>query len=156
MTIEELGASIYCCLSKENTGKKEDNESTNNDINAQKKMKKIFDDILKKVNYIADILEECKIFNEEGKKRYIDSFNDNYMMPMYKWISGVEFNKLIREYITLYEGNLIRIIRRIEEFTKNFEASVEHVGDNNLKQKLEEMQVKIKRGLPFASSLYLE
>ena len=78
------------------------------------------------------------------------------MMPMYKWISGVEFNKLIREYITLYEGNLIRIIRRIEEFTKNFEASVEHVGDNNLKQKLEEMQVKIKRGLPFASSLYLE
>lgn len=156
MTIEELGASIYCCLSKENTGKKEDNDSTNNDINAQKKMKKIFADILKKVNYIADILEECKIFNEEGKKRYIDSFNDNYMMPMYKWISGVEFNKLIREYYTLYEGNLIRIIRRVEEFTKNFETSVEHVGDNNLKKKLEEMQEKIKRGLPFASSLYLE
>jgi len=156
MTIEELGASIYCCLSKENTGKKEDNDSTNNDINAQKKMKKIFEDILKKVNYIADILEECKIFNEEGKKRYIDSFNDNYMMPMYKWISGVEFNKLIREYYTLYEGNLIRIIRRVEEFTKNFETSVEHVGDNNLKKKLEEMQEKIKRGLPFASSLYLE
>ena len=58
------------------------------------------------------------------------------MMPMYKWISGVEFNKLIREYYTLYEGNLIRIIRRVEEFTKNFETSVEHVGDNNLKKKI--------------------
>ena len=156
MTLEEIGASIYCCLSKENAGKKEDNESMNNDINAQKKMRKIFDDILKKVNYIADIMEECKIFNPDGKKRYIDCFNDSYMMPMYKWICGDEFGKLIKEYYTLYEGNLIRIIRRVEEFTKNFETSVEHVGDYNLKKKLEEMQQKIKRGLPFASSLYLE
>jgi len=33
---------------------------------------------------------------------------------------------------------------------------VEHIGDYNLKKKLEEMQVKIKRDLPFAASLYLE
>ena len=156
MTAEEIGASIYCCLTKENTGKKEDIESTNSDKIAQKKMKKIFEEIMKKVNYIADILEECKIFGEEGKKRYIESFNDNYMMPMYKWISGYKFHKLIGEYYTLYEGNLIRVIRRVEEFSKSFETSVEHIGDYNLKKKLEEMQPKIKRDLPFASSLYLE
>ena len=156
MTVEEIGAGIYCCLSKENTGKKEDMESTNNDINAAKKMKKIFDEVLKKVNYIADILEECKIFGEDGKRRYIESFNDNYMLPMYKWISGYKFNKLIAEYYTLYEGNLIRVIRRVEEFVKSFETSVEHIGDYNLKKKLEEVHDKIKRDLPFASSLYLE
>ena len=157
MTIEEIGACIYCCLSKENTGKKEDIESTNSDINAQKRMKKIYDDILKKVNYIADILEECKIFGgEDEKKRYIESFNDNYMMPMYKWISGYKFDKLIAEYYTLYEGSLIRVIRRVEEFSKSFVTSVEHLGDYNLKKKLEEMEEKIKRDLPFASSLYLE
>ena len=156
MTIEEIGSSIYCCLSKENTGKKEDMESTNNDINAQKKIKKIYEEILKKVNYIADILEECKIFDDDGKKRYIESFNDNYMMPMYKWISGYKFDKLIEEYYTLYEGSLIRVIRRVEEFSKSFETSVEHIGDYNLKKKLEEMEQKIKRDLPFASSLYLE
>ena len=37
MTVEEIGASIYCCLTKENTGKKEDIESTNSDKIAQKK-----------------------------------------------------------------------------------------------------------------------
>ena len=156
MTLEEIGASIYCCLSKENTGKKEDMESMNNDFNAQKKIKKIYEDIIKKVNYIADILEECKIFDADGKKRYIEGFNDNYMMPMYKWISGYKFNKLIAEYYTLYEGNLIRVIRRVEEFVKSFETSVEHIGDYNLKKKLGEMHDKIKRDLPFASSLYLE
>ena len=157
MTIEEIGASIYCCLSKENTGKKEDIDSTNTDINAQKKMKKIYNDILSKVNYIADILEECKIFlGDDEKRRYIESFNDNYMMPMYKWISGYKFDKLIAEYYTLYEGSLIRVIRRVEEFSKSFETSVEYIGDYNLKKKLEEMEEKIKRDLPFASSLYLE
>jgi superfamily II RNA helicase len=156
MTVEEIGATIYCCLSKENTGKKEDMESTNIDLNLQKNMESIFKNILQKVNYIADILEECKIYNAEGKKRYIESFNDNYMVPMYKWISGYKFDKLIAEYYTLYEGNLIRVIRRVEEFSKNFESSVEHIGDYNLKKKLEEMQVKIKRDLPFAASLYLE
>ena len=119
-------------------------------------MNLIYKGIVEKVNYIANILEECKIFNSEGKKRYIDSFNDNYMMPMYKWISGYKFSDLIKEYYTLYEGSLIRVIRRVEEFTKNFETSVEHIGDDNLKKKLIEMQEKIKRGLPFASSLYLE
>ena len=157
MTIEEIGASIYCCLSKENTGKKEDIDSTNTDINAQKKMKKIYNDIVSKVNYIADILEECKIFlGDDEKRRYIESFNDNYMMPMYKWISGYKFDKLIAEYYTLYEGSLIRVIRRVEEFSKSFETSVEYIGDYNLKKKLEEMEEKIKRDLPFASSLYLE
>ena len=157
MTLEEIGASIYCCLSKENTGKKEDIDSTNTDINAQKKMKKIYNDIVSKVNYIADILEECKIFlGDDEKRRYIESFNDNYMMPMYKWISGYKFDKLIAEYYTLYEGSLIRVIRRVEEFSKSFETSVEYIGDYNLKKKLEEMEEKIKRDLPFASSLYLE
>jgi ATP-dependent RNA helicase DOB1 len=156
MTLEEIGASIYCCLSKENVGKKDENESLNMDFNAQKKMKKIFEDILNKVNYIADILEECRIFNEDGKQKYIESFNDIYMMPIYKWISGAKFSDLMKEFYKLYEGSLIRIIRRVEEFTKNFETSVEHIGDNNLKKKLGEMQEKIKRDLPFASSLYLE
>ena len=157
MALEEIGASIYCCLSKENTGKKEDIDSTNTDINAQKKMKKIYNDIVSKVNYIADILEECKIFlGDDEKRRYIESFNDNYMMPMYKWISGYKFDKLIAEYYTLYEGSLIRVIRRVEEFSKSFETSVEYIGDYNLKKKLEEMEEKIKRDLPFASSLYLE
>jgi ATP-dependent RNA helicase DOB1 len=137
MTIEEIGASIYCCLSKENTEKKEDIDSTNTDINAQKKMKKIYNDIVSKVNYIADILEECKIFlGDDEKRRYIESFNDNYMMPMYKWISGYKFDKLIAEYYTLYEGSLIRVIRRVEEFSKSFETSVEYIGDYNLKKKI--------------------
>ena len=100
-------------------------------------------------------MEECKIFGKEGKKNYIDSFNDNYMLPMYKWINGVSFAELIKEFYTLYEGSLIRVIRRVEEFSKSFIVSAQNIGDNNLQNNLEQMENKIKRGLPFTASLYL-
>ena len=74
---------------------------------------------------------------------------------MYKWIQGISFSELLKEFYTLYEGSLIRVIRRIEEFSKNFVTTAQHIGDHNLQSKLEEMENKIKRGLPFTASLYL-
>ena len=86
----------------------------------------------------------------------METFNDNYMLPIYKWINGISFADLIKEFNTLYEGSLIRVIRRIEEFSKSFVLSAQKIGDNNMKNKLEKMESTIKRGLPFTSSLYLD
>ena len=77
------------------------------------------------------------------------------MLPIYKWINGISFSELIKEFYTLYEGSLIRVIRRVEEFSKSFVISAQNIGDNNLQNKLEQMEDKIKRGLPFTASLYL-
>ena len=156
LSIEEIGAAIYCCLSKENaSNKKEEEPSLNNDKNIIKSTKKIFEEIKKKAEYIGEILEECKIFEKGGKNKYVEGLNDSYMIPMYKWINGVSFADLIKEFYSLYEGSLIRVIRRVEEFSKNFQTSAQNIGDNNLQNKLEQMENKIKRGLPFTASLYL-
>ena len=156
LNLEEIGAAIYCCLSKENQGKKEDeNSSSKDNKNAQKAIEKIYEGIQNKAEYIGEILEECKILGKGEKKKYIESFNDNYMLPIYKWINGMSFSDLIKEFDKLYEGSLIRVIRRVEEFTKNFVVTAQHIGDIHLQKKLEEMGNKIKRGLPFTASLYL-
>ena len=155
LTLEEIGAAIYCCLSKENNQKKDDEPSLNKDRTAQKSISKIYEGIKNKAEYIGEILEECKILEKDGKKNYIDSFNDIYMLPMYKWVNGISFSELIKEYYTLYEGSLIRVIRRVEEFSKSFITSAQNIGDNNLQSKLEQMENKMKRGLPFTASLYL-
>ena len=155
LTLEEIGAAIYCCLSKETGGKKEEESSLNKDKLAQKSTEKIFEAIQKKAEYIGEILEECKMLGKDGKEKYIESFNDNYMLPMYKWINGISFSDLIKEYYSLYEGSIIRVIRRVEEFSKNFVLCAQHIGDNNLQNKLQELENKIKRGLPFTASLYL-
>lgn len=156
LTLEEIGSAIYCCLSKEGNSRKEEELSLNQDKKAKKDIEKIYTEIKKKAEHIAEILEECKIFGKDGKKKYIESFNDIYMLPIYKWINGYSFSELIKEYYTLYEGSLIRIIRRVEEFSKSFVISAQNIGDSSLQNKLEEMESKIKRGLPFTASLYLE
>ena len=155
LTLEEIGAAIYCSLSKENNQKKDDEPSLNKDRTAQKSISKIYEGIKQKAEYIGEIMEECKILEKDGKKNYIDSFNDIYMLPMYKWINGISFSDLIKEYYSLYEGSLIRVIRRVEEFSKSFITSAQNIGDNNLQNKLEQMENKMKRGLPFTASLYL-
>ena len=154
LSLEEIGAAIYCCLSKENQGKKEDDSSLSKDKN-QKAIEKIYEGVKNKAEYIGEILEECKILGKGEKTKYIETFNDNYMLPIYKWINGISFSDLIKEFDKLYEGSLIRVIRRVEEFTKNFVVTAQHIGDNNLQKKLEEIGNKIKRGLPFTASLYL-
>ena len=63
----------------------------NNDKYAVKSTKKIFEEIKEKAEYIGEILEECKIFAKDGKKKYIKGLNDSYMLPMYKWIKGFSF-----------------------------------------------------------------
>ena len=140
---------------KRNNQKKDDEPSLNKDIRAQKSMSKIYEEIKKKAKYIGEILEECKILGKGEKEKYIESFNDIYMLPMYKWINGISFSELIKEYYTLYEGSLIRVIRRVEEFSKSFITSAQNIGDNNFQNKLEQMENKMKRGLPFTASLYL-
>ena len=156
LTLEEIGAALYCCLSKENNSKKEDEKSSNKDRNAQHKINKIYESIKKKAKYIGEILEECRILGKGESEKYVDNFNDIYMMPIYKWVNGISFSDLIKEFNTLYEGSLIRVIRRIEEFSKSFVLSAQTIGDNNLQNKLVQMENKIKRGLPFTASLYLE
>ena len=75
----------------------------------------------------------------------------------YLCINGLKdlASELIKEYYTLYEGSLFRVIRRVEEFSKNFVTSAQNIEDYNLQNKLEQMENKIKRGLPFTASLYL-
>ena len=77
------------------------------------------------------------------------------MRPVYNWIDGETFDELIKEYDILYEGNLINIIRKLEKFLKNIEINDTFIKENDLKTKFDELHKKIKRGLPFNSSLYI-
>ena len=157
MNYQYIGASICCCLSKENPEKKENKKLKNNiKQNTKDLFGNFFDEIIGKVKYVADILVEFDIFKEAEKNRYIYNFNNNYVVPIINWIDDETFDELIKECNnTLYEGDLITIIRKLNEFLENIESSGEYIKDNELKNKLDIIQTKIKRGLPFISSFYL-
>lgn len=55
----------------------------------------------------------------------------------------------------IYEGTLIRTLRRLEEVLRQFATASKIVGNAELEQKFEEGIKRIKRDVVFSASLFL-
>jgi ATP-dependent RNA helicase DOB1 len=55
----------------------------------------------------------------------------------------------------VYEGSLVRLIRRLEELLRQMAQAAKVMGSEELEEKFEESLVKIKRDIVSAGSLYL-
>ena len=79
------------------------------------------------------------------------------MKSILYWINGEKtFAEICDDKISdIYEGSLVRTIRRLDELIKELILCADLLGNNNLKGKLDNISKKIKRGIPFTASLYL-
>ena len=150
----ELPAILTVFLSNENAGNS-NNQEEKNTLNKNLKLKNFFENTIKiNAERIGNILLECKkIKDKEGIDEYVRSFKSDFIIPVYKWANGENFEECLDKNI--YEGNLVRVIRRLDEYIKNLIECVNIIGNVNLKEKLEVASKNIKRGMPFAGSLYL-
>lgn len=55
----------------------------------------------------------------------------------------------------VYEGNLIRLFRRLEELLRQIAQAAKVMGSEDLQQKFEMALTKVKRDIVAAQSLYL-
>lgn len=54
-----------------------------------------------------------------------------------------------------FEGTIIRVIRRLEELTRQLGDAAKSIGDEALEAKFKDASVKMRRDIVFAASLYL-
>jgi len=55
----------------------------------------------------------------------------------------------------VYEGNLIRLFRRLEELLRQMAQAAKVMGSDDLERKFEESLTKVRRDIVAAQSLYL-
>ena len=55
----------------------------------------------------------------------------------------------------VFEGSIVRVIRRLEELLRQLATAATAIGNNELKKLFEDGATKIRRGVVFAASLYL-
>ena len=77
------------------------------------------------------------------------------MEAVYVWTKGSKFYDIMEMTPSVFEGSLIRAIRRIEEVLQQLILSAKSIGEIQLEAKLEEAVTKIKRDIVFAASLYV-
>ena len=86
---------------------------------------------------------------------YINSFHSELMKPIYEWVNGIDFIE-INKMTTLYEGNLIRIIKNLRDVLKQLMDSSKAIGNDQLSKKLKISIEILQRGIVFAASLYVD
>lgn len=84
----------------------------------------------------------------------MSSFRPDIMEAVYAWAGGSKFYEIM-EITQVFEGSLIRAIRRLEEVLQQLIEAAKAVGDEKHEAKFKEAVAKIKRDIVFAASLYL-
>jgi ATP-dependent RNA helicase DOB1 len=72
------------------------------------------------------------------------------------WATGARFADVLKmSGGNVYEGSVVRSIRRLEELLRQVAAALQSIGNQELAGRFEDAITRIKRDVIFAASLYL-
>lgn len=101
---------------------------------------------------VAKVAIENKIdLNEED---YVAKFRPELMEVVHAWCKGAKFAKICK-MTGIYEGSIIRCMRRLEELLRQMAQAAKSIGNVGLESKFNEGISRLKRDIVFANSLYL-
>jgi len=101
---------------------------------------------------IATVSKEAKI--EIDEEQYVQKFKPYMMDIVFEWCKGATFMKLC-QMTDLFEGSIIRSMRRLEELLRQMAQASKNMGNAELEAKFSECIKLLKRDIVFATSLYL-
>ncbi|XP_029484376.1 exosome RNA helicase MTR4-like isoform X1 [Oncorhynchus nerka] len=101
---------------------------------------------------IAKVSAEAKL--EVDEETYLDKFRPHLMDVVYTWANGSTFAQICK-MTDVFEGSIIRCMRRLEELLRQMCQAAKAIGNTELENKFADGITKIKRDIVFAASLYL-
>merc|ERR1711865_498976 len=101
---------------------------------------------------VAEVMVENKI--KIDIEEYVGKVKPQLMDVILAWLEGKRFYEIMNQ-CNLYEGSVVRVIRRLEELGRELATAAKTIGNQELEQKLNEGRGRLKRGIIFAASLYL-
>ncbi|XP_038825977.1 exosome RNA helicase MTR4 isoform X1 [Salvelinus namaycush] len=101
---------------------------------------------------VAKVSAEAKL--EVDEDTYLDKFKPHLMDVVYTWANGATFAQICK-MTDVFEGSIIRCMRRLEELLRQMCQAAKAIGNTELENKFAEGITKIKRDIVFAASLYL-
>ncbi|KIM88714.1 hypothetical protein PILCRDRAFT_2912 [Piloderma croceum F 1598] len=94
---------------------------------------------------------------QDSHKVAVEDFRSNLKFGLvevvYEWAKGMPFEQ-ITTLTDVAEGTIVRVITRLDETCREVRDAARVIGDADLFKKMEEAQIKIKRDIVFAASLY--
>eukprot|EP00112_Aurelia_sp_Birch-Aquarium-sp1_P005103 Seg158.5 transcript_id=Seg158.5/GoldUCD/mRNA.D3Y31 product="Exosome RNA helicase MTR4" protein_id=Seg158.5/GoldUCD/D3Y31 len=101
---------------------------------------------------IAKVSEEAKMTIDP--EDYVEKFKPSLMDVVYSWCNGSSFAQICK-MTDVFEGSIIRCMRRLEELLRQMCQAAKVIGNTELENKFADGITKLKRDIVFAASLYL-
>ena len=102
---------------------------------------------------ISKISTESALPGFDGES-YMAKFRFELMDVVWAWSRGAKFWQVCK-MTPVFEGNIIRCMKRLEELLRQMCQAAKSIGNSELECKFSEGITKIKRDIVFANSLYL-
>merc|ERR1712187_810075 len=113
---------------------------------------KAFDTIKGIARNVGEVMLENKL--PIDVEEYVQKLKPQLMDVVLGWLEGKRFYEIMNQ-CNLYEGSVVRVIRRLEELVRELATGAKQIGNSELEKKLTEGRGRLKRGIIFAASLYL-
>lgn len=88
------------------------------------------------------------------EQQYLDTFRPELMEVVWQWVHGARFAKICT-LTDVFEGSIIRCMRRLEELLRQLSVAAKAIGNDQLEAKFTAGIALLKRDIVFANSLYL-
>ena len=108
--------------------------------------------VLDAAKLIANTQLEQKL--EIDVEKYVDSFRTFLVEIVHEWAGGKTFSEVLLR-TDLFEGTIVRAMRRLDELMLELGRAAMACGDENLREKFEKGAELLRRGIVFAPSLYV-
>ncbi|KAI0800779.1 antiviral helicase [Fomes fomentarius] len=112
------------------------------------KLKEGLDAVMGIAERVGAVQDRHKVAAEEFR-----ALKAGLVEVVYEWARGMPFEQ-ITELTDVAEGTIVRCITRLDETCREVRDAARVIGDAELFKKMEEAQIKIKRDIVFAASLY--
>ncbi|XP_078443652.1 RNA helicase, ATP-dependent, SK12/DOB1 protein [Wolffia australiana] len=128
-------------------------DKSNERIHLRSELSKPLSQLQESARRIAEIQRECKL--EVNIEEYVEATVRPHLMDViYCWSKGASFGEVM-EMTDIFEGSVIRLARRLDEFLNQLKAAALAVGEAELEKKFQGASESLRRGIMFANSLYL-
>ena len=98
-------------------------------------LEKPYEDLRERAKYLASVYNDARIETDEAA--FVAQFDGGLMNMVYAWCNGATFGDLCG-MSDLFEGSIIRAIRRLSELLDELQSAAKAVGNDELYAKLNE------------------
>ncbi|CAJ0637564.1 2703_t:CDS:2 [Entrophospora sp. SA101] len=102
---------------------------------------------------VATVSVECNI--PLNKEEYLSLFPSDMMEIVYNWCCGKPFTEIIKMGDSIFEGEIVRTFRYLDDLLRGMIAASKSIGNSELEEKFKEAIEKTRRGIIFAASLII-